>query len=248
VRGGSKPLGKFDSRQRSNALSILAVRRTSSAFLGRLHIPVNHGVTVKFVALAPVPDGVVMEMVPVLAPLGTVAVICVADTRVNSAFLLLANLTAVAPVKFVPVIVTTVPMGPLVGAKPLIVGGDAVTVKEAALVAVPPGVVTAIAPVVAPAGTFAMTCDEFLTTTLVLVTPLKLTLVVPVVKLVPLIVTDVPVGPVAGEKLEMVGAGPTVTVNEAALVAVPPGVVTAIAPVVAPAGTVAVIWVAELTV
>ena len=39
-----------------------------------------------------------------------------------------------------------------------------------------------------------------------------------------------------------------VTVNEAELVAVPPGVVTLILPVVAPEGTVAVILLAELTV
>jgi hypothetical protein len=33
------------------------------------------------------------------------------------------NVTAVAPVKFVPVIVTLVPTGPVVGVKPVIVGG-----------------------------------------------------------------------------------------------------------------------------
>ena len=65
------------------------------------------------------------------------------------------NLTAVAPVKFVPVIVTLVPAGPLVGVKLVIVGGLAVTVKLLALVAVPPGVVTLSGPVVAPAGTVA---------------------------------------------------------------------------------------------
>jgi len=32
------------------------------------------------------------------------------------------NITAVAPVKFVPLIVTLVPTGPLVGEKPVIVG------------------------------------------------------------------------------------------------------------------------------
>ena len=64
------------------------------------------------------------------------------------------NLTAVAPVKFVPLIVTLVPTGPLVGVKLVIVGG-LTTVKLLALVAVPPGVVTLIGPVVAPAGTVA---------------------------------------------------------------------------------------------
>ncbi len=47
------------------------------------------------------------------------------------------------------------PTGPLVGLKPLIVGGR-MTVKLAALSATPPGVVTATLPVVAPAGTVAV--------------------------------------------------------------------------------------------
>ena len=64
------------------------------------------------------------------------------------------NATAVAPVKFVPLIVTLVPTGPLVGAKLVIVGAGT-TVKLLALVAVPPGVVTLTGPVVAPAGTVA---------------------------------------------------------------------------------------------
>ena len=59
-----------------------------------------------------------------------------------------------APVKFVPVIVTLVPTGPLVGAKLAMVGGF-VTVKLLLLVAVPAGVVTLTGPVVAPAGTVA---------------------------------------------------------------------------------------------
>ena len=64
------------------------------------------------------------------------------------------NCTAVAPVKLVPLIVTVVPTGPLVGVKLVIVGGLS-TVKLVALVAVPPGVVTISDPVVAPAGTVA---------------------------------------------------------------------------------------------
>ena len=65
------------------------------------------------------------------------------------------NATALAPVKFVPVIVTLVPTGPLAGVKLVIVGALALTVKLAELVAVPPGVVTLTGPVVAPAGTVA---------------------------------------------------------------------------------------------
>ncbi len=65
------------------------------------------------------------------------------------------NVTDVAPMRFVPVITTLVPTGPLVGEKPAIVG-EPITVKLLALVAVPPGVVAAIGPVVAPVGTVAV--------------------------------------------------------------------------------------------
>ena len=64
------------------------------------------------------------------------------------------NVTAVAPVKFVPLIVTLVPACPPVGVKLVIVGGIC-TVKLLALVAVPAAVVTLSGPVVAPAGTIA---------------------------------------------------------------------------------------------
>ena len=63
--------------------------------------------------------------------------------------------TAIAPVKFVPLIVTVLPAGPLVGVKLMIVGALAATVKFVALVAVPADVVTLSGPVVAPAGTVA---------------------------------------------------------------------------------------------
>jgi hypothetical protein len=109
-------------------------------------------VTVKSVALVAVPEGVVTVIFPVVAPVGTVAVIFVAEFTVNVAVVPL-NLTEVAPVKFVPVIVTEVPTGPKVGVNEVIVGAPAVvTVKLVELVAVPPGVVTAIFPVVAPPG------------------------------------------------------------------------------------------------
>ena len=64
------------------------------------------------------------------------------------------NRTAVAPLKFVPLIVTLVPTGPLVGVTLVIVGAG-MTVKLLALVAVPPGVVTLTGPVVAVVGTVA---------------------------------------------------------------------------------------------
>jgi hypothetical protein len=78
----------------------------------------------------------------------------VAEVTENAAAVPL-NSIAVAFVKFVPVIVTPVPAGPIVGVKPVIVGALPPTVKLLALVAVPPGVVTLSGPVVAPAGTVA---------------------------------------------------------------------------------------------
>src|SRR2546426_3746335 len=77
------------------------------------------------------------------------------------------------------------------------------TVKLPALLAVPPGVVTLIGPLVAPAGTVAVMVVAEPTVKLALV-PLNSTAVAPV-KLAPLIVTLVPTGPLVGVKLETVG-------------------------------------------
>jgi hypothetical protein len=66
-------------------------------------------------------------------------------------------LTEVAPVKSHPSISTFWPTGPLMGVMLEIVGGAGVgTVKVAALVPVPAGVVTLIGPVRAPQGTVAV--------------------------------------------------------------------------------------------
>jgi hypothetical protein len=114
-------------------------------------LTVSWTVTVKLLALVVLPPDVVTLTGPVVAPAGTVAWIVVAEFTVKLAALPL-NPTAVAPVKFVPVMVTTVPAGPLAGVKLVIAGA---TVKLPALVAVPPGAVTLSGPVVAPAGTAA---------------------------------------------------------------------------------------------
>jgi hypothetical protein len=99
--------------------------------------------TVKFVALVAVPPGVVTEILPVVAPVGTVAVICVAESTWNVVALVVLNFTELVvkvapltvPLKFVPVILTDVPTGPKAGVNPVIVGAGAVTtVKFVALV------------------------------------------------------------------------------------------------------------------
>jgi hypothetical protein len=115
------------------------------------------------------------------------------------------NVTAVTSVKFVPVIVTLVPTGPPAGAKPVIVGGTS-TVKLLVLVAVPPEPVTVSGPVVAPAGTVAWIAVAELTVKLA-PAPLKVTAVAPL-KLVPVIITLVPTGPMLGVKLVIVGEAP----------------------------------------
>jgi hypothetical protein len=71
-----------------------------------------------------------------------------------------------------------------------------VTSKLSALVAVPPGVVTAMGPSVAPAGTVAVICVSRFTVKLADV-PLKVTAVAPV-NPVPVIATEVPTGPLSG--------------------------------------------------
>jgi hypothetical protein len=72
---------------------------------------------------------------------------------------------------------------------------------------------------------------------------LKVTVLLPCVapKFVPVIVTDVPTGPVVTDRLVMLGG--TVTVNATPLLASPP-TVTTMFPVVAPLGTATVMLVA----
>jgi hypothetical protein len=66
--------------------------------------------------LVALPPAVVTVICPDVALEGTVAVIDEAEATVKLALTPL-NFTAVAPVKFVPLIVTVVPTGPLVGVK-----------------------------------------------------------------------------------------------------------------------------------
>ena len=116
-----------------------------------------------------------------------------------------------APLRFVPVIVITVPpqAGPEVGLTFVIVGSGVMYVNALALVAVPPAVVTAtlLAPVV-PAGVLAVTEVLDITAMFVASMPPTVTLVAPV-KLVPTTVMVVPpvVGPEVGLTLRMVGSG-----------------------------------------
>ena len=97
------------------------------------------------------------------------------------------------------------PATPIVGEKPLIVGGSGtVSGKGVSLVPEPDGLVTAIGPVVAPAGTVTLilvVVDE----ATVAAVPLKVTVFCAGVALkpVPVMVTGVPTGPELGAKLAM---------------------------------------------
>src|SRR5262245_50169941 len=111
------------------------------------------GITENLPALSPSPPGVVTVILPVEVS-GTVAMMTVSEITVNFAAALWKT-TLVAPEKLRPLMVTWVPTGPLVGLKEVITGGG-MTVKSAALTAVPAGVTTLILPVVAPLGTTAL--------------------------------------------------------------------------------------------
>src|SRR5450631_949605 len=205
-------------------------------------------VTVKFVDEFAVPPGVVTWIAPVVAPVGTAVLILMSEFTVKVGWVVRLNFTTVAPVKLVPLITTGVATAPLSGLKLLMVGsGDEVTVKFVDEFAVPPGVVTWIAPVVAPVGTVVLILMSEFTVKVGWVVRLNFTTVAPV-KLVPLITTGVATAPLVGRKLLMVGSGDEVTVKFVDEFAVPPGVVTWIAPVVAPVGTVVLILMSEFTV
>jgi hypothetical protein len=135
-------------------------------------------------ALLAIPLAVVTLTLPVV-PAATTAVILVALTTVNEAAAVPPKLTAVAPVKLVPVIVTVCPVPAEVGLKDVIVGGGRYV--KPANVPVPDAVVTETTPEV-PAATVALILVALTTVNVDAAVPPKLTAVAPV-KLVPVMVT-----------------------------------------------------------
>src|SRR5260370_28676136 len=174
---------------------------------------------------------------PVVAPVGTGVTMLVLLQLFGVAAVPLKVIVLVPWLepKLLPLMVTDVPTGPPVGFTVVIAGG-AVTVKRTPLLATPLMETTTF-PVVAPAGTGTRICVSLqlfvLAETPLNVTPLTR---VPTVgpKLVPLMVTRVPIGPATGLMLVMFGGG--VTVKGRPLLATPP-TVTMTLPVVAPTGT-----------
>ncbi len=90
---------------------------------------------------------------PVVELFPTMDFTCVASMIVVLAAATPLNFTSAVPRRLVPVIVTDVPEGSLVGENPVIVGTGLKLDEE---VAVPPGVVTVIFPNVAVIGTAAV--------------------------------------------------------------------------------------------
>ena len=82
---------------------------------------------------------------------GTVTFSCVSLTGVIASSVVAPSFASATCARFVPVSVTVAPNAAEVGVNELTVGGR-ITVKLASLVPVPPGVVTAILPVVAVPG------------------------------------------------------------------------------------------------
>ena len=165
-------------------------------------------VILKFVLDVVVPAGVVTAMTPVVVPLAIVAVICVALFTVKLAAALPLKVTAVAPVKSVPVITTETPTAPVVGLKVDMAGGK-VMAKLPDDAPVPLEVVTLIFPVVEPLATTAVIVVALVTEKLEAAFAPNVTAVAPV-RFVPVMVTVVPATPEAGAKLVMEGAGVTV--------------------------------------
>ena len=163
-------------------------------------------VTVNDAALVAVPPAVVTVILPVAAPTGTIRFSVVAEVTVKVATTPLTAVADAAPT-FAPVTVTTVPTGPDVAAKPVMVGRavpDSVT--DEVLITLPPGVVTVIFVLVTePAGTPTTMLVAEITVNRVARTVPNLTAVAPV-KFVPVIVTTVPIATDVGAKLVMVGA------------------------------------------
>ena len=165
-----------------------------------------------------VPPGVVTDTFPEV-PVATTAEICVEEFTVKEVAAVPPKLTAVAPEKFVPMIVTVAPLAAPDGVNDVMVGAG-MKVNPASK-PVPPGVITDTFPE-DPLATTAEICVEEFTVKEEAAVPPKLTAVAPE-KFVPVIVTVAPLAALLGVKDVMAGAG--MKVNPACK-SVPPGVVT----------------------
>jgi hypothetical protein len=199
-------------------------------------------VTVNVTPLLATPPAAVTTTLPVVAPVGTVAVMLVA-LQLEIVAVVPLNFTLPLPwdePKFEPAMTIADPTAPVFGATLLMLGA-AVTVNVTPLLATPPAAVTATLPVVAPVGTVAVMLVAF-QLEIVAVVPLNFTLPLPwdEPKFEPAMTIADPTPPVFGVRLLMLGAA--VTVNVTPLLPLPLTFTTTF-PVTAPAGTVAVMLV-----
>jgi len=195
-------------------------------------------VTVKSTPLLAAPPTVTTTF-PAVAPDGTGTPMLVAPQPIGVAEVPL-NVTVLVPwcgPKLAPAIVTSVPTEPEVGFKLVMLGGGITTVKSTPLLVAWPPTVTTTFPVAAPTGTGTAMLVSLQLVGAVAV-PLKVTELIPCVapKLVPVMVTNIPTGPDVGFRLVIFG----VTRKVPPLLARPLTVTTTL-PVVAPAGTGAMI-------
>lgn len=151
------------------------------------------------------------DILPDVAPFGTVAtmLVAVADVMVAVTLLNFTVFSETVELKLVPVMVIVAPTPAATGAKEVMVEGNN-TVKSLAEVACPDDVVTEIFPVVAPAGTDTVKVVGVAAVTVVAV-PLKVTMLFPVFaeKCSPVMLTVVLSNPFSGVKEVIVGGGST---------------------------------------
>jgi len=165
------------------------------------------GVTRKVPPLLLAKPLTVTTTLPVVAPAGTGATMMELFQLVGVALSPL-KVTVLVPwvvPKPIPVIVTGVPGGPVLGLKMAMVGA---TVKLTPLLPMPPTVTTTF-PVVAPGGTKTTMLVALQLDRLGAKVPLKVTVLVPWLapKLVPVMATDAVTGPEVGLRLAMLGTG-----------------------------------------
>ena len=111
-------------------LPVMVTLAPTCPLVGVNDVSVGAGLaTVKLALLVAVPPGVVRLIGPLEAPAGTVAVIWLSLLTEKAAVVPL-NFTAVAPVRLLPLRVTLVPAGPLVGANDVSVGAGVVVPPE----------------------------------------------------------------------------------------------------------------------
>jgi hypothetical protein len=196
------------------AVNCCVLPAATDAFAGLTAIEISVPpvvVTVKYTPLLVTPFTVTMTL-PEVAPLGTGATneVLLQFVAVAVAPLKVTVLVPCVEPKFVPVIVTPVPIGPEDGER-LLIFGVGRTVNDTPLLGWPFTVMTTF-PVLAAVGTVATIDVVPQLVIVVAVVPLKVTVLAPCVvpKFAPVIVTEAPTAPEVGDTLDMLGVGTTV--------------------------------------